>query len=176
MNNTKTMLTPQEPLITGFGPRTTAAEVIGNTHLEGKVAIVTGGYSGLGLETTRILAGAGARVIVPARTPEKAKAALASLPNVELETLDLMDPASIDAFAERFIRKGWPLHILVNSAGVMASEEAYDNRGYEQQFAVNHLGHFQLTARLWPALEAANGARVVSVSSKGHRLCAIDFC
>ncbi|SFD75397.1 NAD(P)-dependent dehydrogenase, short-chain alcohol dehydrogenase family [Paenibacillus catalpae] len=175
MNTNKYTFTPQEPLHTGFGPRTTAVEALGDVNLEGKVAIVTGGYSGLGLETTRVLAAAGAKVIVPARTPEKAKAALASIPGVELETLDLMDPASIDDFAQRFIRSGRPLNILVNSAGVMASGEAYDSRGYEQQFAVNHLGHFQLTARLWPALKAANGARVVSVSSKGHRLGGIDF-
>ncbi|MCM3628293.1 oxidoreductase [Paenibacillus glycanilyticus] len=175
MNTNNYVITPQELLNSGFGPRTTAVEALGDVNLEGKVVIVTGGYSGLGLETTRVLAGAGAQVIVPARTPEKAKAALASIPGVELETLDLMDPASIDAFAERFIRSGRPLHILINSAGVMASGEAYDHRGYEQQFAVNHLGHFQLMARLWPALKAAQGARVVSLSSKGHRFSGIDF-
>ncbi|MBB6729424.1 oxidoreductase [Cohnella zeiphila] len=175
MNLNKNEWTPQKPLNSGFGPRTTAAEALGDVDLKGKVAIITGGYSGLGLETARVLAGAGAQIIVPARTPEKAKAALASVPGAELEMLDLMDPASIDAFAERFLRSERPLHILVNSAGVMASEEAYDGRGFEQQFAVNHLGHFQLTARLWPALQAAEGARVVSVSSKGHRLGGIDF-
>lgn len=165
----------QHPLGTGFGPRTTAAEAIAGIDLAGRTAIVTGGYSGLGLETTRVLAGAGATVVVPARTPEKARAALAGLANVELAAIELTDPASIDRFAEGFLASGRPLHILVDSAGVMACPLTRDARGYEQQFSANHLGHFHLAARLWPALAAANGARVVSVSSRGHRFAAVDF-
>ncbi|RYZ32924.1 MAG: SDR family NAD(P)-dependent oxidoreductase, partial [Myxococcaceae bacterium] len=162
------MTTKQQPLNSGFGATTTAREALGNTRLDGTVAIVTGGYAGIGLETTRTLHAAGATVIVPARTPDKARAALAGLERVELEQLDLFDPASIDAFASRFIASGRPLHLLINNAGIMASPLTRDARGFESQFATNHLGHFQLTARLWPALKQANGARVVCLSSRGH--------
>lgn len=175
MSENQTQTTKQAPIPSGFGPRTTAEEALGGRDLSGKIAIVTGGYSGLGLETARVLAKAGAKVIVPARTPEKAKAAVQSIPGAELETMDLMDPASIDAFAERFLKSGRPLHLLVNAAGIMASPLARDSRGYESQFSTNHLGHFRLAARLWPALEAAGEARVVSVSSRGHRFSAVDF-
>jgi len=175
MNKTNLAKTPQQPLHSGYGPRTTAEELIGNVDLNGKVAIVTGGYSGLGLEVSRVLAKAGAHVVIPARSPGKAEAAAASIPGAELAELDLADPASIDRFASAFEESGRPLHILVNSAGIMAIPEKRDERGYELQFATNHLGHFQLTARLWPALQRANGARVVSVSSGGHSLGDINF-
>jgi NAD(P)-dependent dehydrogenase (short-subunit alcohol dehydrogenase family) len=163
------MSTPQARIESGFGAASTAAEVIRGCDLGGKIAVVTGGYSGIGRETTRALRSAGAKVIVPARDHDKAATALEELDGVEIEAMDLLDPASIDAFAERFLASGRPLHILVNSAGIMACPLARDARGYESQFATNHLGHFQLVARLWPALRQANGARVVSVSSWGHR-------
>jgi NAD(P)-dependent dehydrogenase (short-subunit alcohol dehydrogenase family) len=143
--------------------------------LSGKIAIVTGGYSGVGLETTRALAEAGATVIVPARTPEKARVTIADIPRVELEELDLFDPTSIDAFAQRFLDSGRPLDILINNAGIMAPPLVRDARGYESQFATNHLGHFQLTARLWPALKQAGRTRVVSLSSTGIRFGGVDF-
>ncbi|MBY0564299.1 MAG: SDR family NAD(P)-dependent oxidoreductase [Hyphomonadaceae bacterium] len=168
------MPTPQAPINSGYGMRTEAREALGGRDLKGKVAIVTGGYSGLGLETTKALAGAGAIVIVPARTPEKAQAALRDIANVEQAALDLADPASIDAFAAGFLSRTKRLDILVNNAAIMASPLMRDARGYEAQFATNHLGHFQLTARLWPALKAA-GARVVSLSSIGHRICPPDL-
>ncbi|NOK19642.1 oxidoreductase [Corallococcus carmarthensis] len=169
------MTTKQQPLNSGFGATTTAREALGNTRLDGTFAIVTGGYAGIGLETTRTLQAAGATVIVPARTPDKARAALAGLERVEVEPLDLMDPASIDAFAARFIASGRPLHLLINNAGIMAAPLSRDARGFESQFATNHLGHFQLTARLWPALKQANGARVVCLSSRGHFFSDVDF-
>ncbi len=169
------MSTPQAPTGSGFGPASTAAEVIRGCNLSGKIAVVTGGYSGIGLETTRALRSAGAKVIVPARDHDKAATALERLDGVEIEPMDLIDPASIDAFAEGFLVSGQPLHILVNSAGIMASPLARDARGYESQFATNHLGHFQLVVRLWPALRQANGARVVSVSSWGHRHSPVVF-
>ena len=168
-------ITPQHPIRSGFGAATTAAEVTRGINLSGKTAIVTGGYSGIGLETTRTLLSAGARVVVPARDPSKAKTTLAGMSGVIAETLDLMNPASIDAFAERFVGSGQALHILVNNAGIMANPLTRDARGYESQFSTNHLGHFQLTARLWPALRRANGARVVSLSSVGHRRAPVDF-
>ncbi|MGE3141685.1 MAG: oxidoreductase [Hyphomonadaceae bacterium] len=169
------MPSPQAPLPSGFGFRTTAEEALAGRDLSGKVAIVTGGYSGLGLETTRVLTQAGAQVIAPARSPQKAAEALANIPGVEQAALDLMDPASIEAFAADFLASGRPLDILVNSAAVMACPLTRDARGYESQFATNHLGHFHLTARLWPALQRAQGARVVSVSSRGHRRSGVDF-
>ncbi|MCL6458070.1 MAG: SDR family NAD(P)-dependent oxidoreductase [Gorillibacterium sp.] len=175
MNNNQAQNTIQAPILSGFSGKTTAKKALGNRDLKGKVAIVTGGYSGIGLETTRVLAEAGATVIVPARTLEKARAAVQGIPNVELEVLNLMDPKSIDAFAERFLSTGRPLHILINSAGIMASPLMRDKRGYEAQFATNHLGHFHLTARLWPALKRAGTARVVAVSSRAQRLGGVNF-
>lgn len=168
-------MTKQQPLRTGYGPRTTAGDVISNVDLTGKIAIVTGGYSGIGLEVSRTLAEAGARVVIPARSMDKAMDAIAVVPGAELERLDLADSASIDAFADRFLESGRPLHMLINCAGIMAIPEQRDGRGYELQFATNHLGHFQLAARLWPALKQAHGARVVSVSSGGHRFSGVDF-
>ncbi len=135
--------------------RSSASDVLAGIDLAGRNVIVTGGYSGIGVETTRALAAAGARVTVPARTPDKARAALAGLANVELAALDLMDPASIDAFASDWRAQHATLHILVCNAAIMASPLARDSRGYESQFATNHLGHFQLLCRLWPALVAA---------------------
>jgi len=169
------MSTRQAPIGSGFAASTTASEVIRGCDLSGKTAMVTGGYSGLGLETTRVLSSAGAKVIVPARDQDKAASALDALHDVEIQAMDLMDPSSVDAFAERFVASGQPLHTLVNDAGIMATPLARDERGYESQFATNHLGHFQLTARLWPALCEAAGARVVSVSSRGHEFSPVVF-
>jgi NAD(P)-dependent dehydrogenase (short-subunit alcohol dehydrogenase family) len=165
----------QEPIQSGFGAATTAREVIAGVDLSGKTAIVTGGYSGLGLETVRVLANAGATVVVPARDPKRAAQSVAALQNVEVYELDLMEPTSIDAFAARFLSANKALHILVNSAGIMATPLMRDSRGIEAQLSTNHLGHFQLTNRLWPALAHANGARVVSVSSGGHQIAPVDF-
>jgi NAD(P)-dependent dehydrogenase (short-subunit alcohol dehydrogenase family) len=107
-------------------------------------------------------------VIVPARTMEKAKANLSGIARVELAALDLLKPVSIDAFAAAVVvASGRPVDMLINSAGIMASPLTRDGRGYEQQFAANHLGHFQLTFKLWPTLAKADGARVVAVSSRG---------
>jgi NAD(P)-dependent dehydrogenase (short-subunit alcohol dehydrogenase family) len=136
---------------------------------------VTGGYVGCGLETARALAGAGATVIVPARSADKARAALAGIDRVELETIELGDPATVDAFAARFLSSGRPLHMLVNNAGIMAVPFAKTAAGFELQFATNHLGHFQLTARLWPALLKARGARVVALTSRGHAFASVDL-
>jgi NAD(P)-dependent dehydrogenase (short-subunit alcohol dehydrogenase family) len=169
------MTTKQTPIHSGFGPETTAREVIGNRRLDGLVAIVTGGYAGVGLETTRVLAGAGATVIVPARSLDKARQALKGMDRVEIESLDLIDPKSIDAFSARFLATGRPVHILINNAGIMATPFVRDARGFESQLATNHLGHFQITVRLWPALRKAEGARVVQLSSRGHRRSGVDF-
>jgi NAD(P)-dependent dehydrogenase (short-subunit alcohol dehydrogenase family) len=101
---------------------------------------------------------------------------LQDLPDAEIEFMDLVCPESIDAFATRFVSaRGMPLHLLINNAGIMACPLTRDDRGYEYQFSTNHLGHFHLTARLWPSLVKAHGARVVSVSSRGHWFSPVDF-
>jgi NAD(P)-dependent dehydrogenase (short-subunit alcohol dehydrogenase family) len=115
------MTSPQSPIGSGFTAMSTTDDVMRGHDLRGHTAVVTGGYSGLGLETTRARAAAGAKVIVPARTPEKARAALAGIDGVELAVLDLVDPASISAFARTVVDSGRPVHLLVNSAGVMAT-------------------------------------------------------
>jgi NAD(P)-dependent dehydrogenase (short-subunit alcohol dehydrogenase family) len=165
----------QQPLNSGFNANTTTDEVIKGIDLSGMTAIVTGGYAGIGLETVKTFVAAGAAVIVPARDTNKASQNLEGVKNVSIELMDLMDPDSINAFAEKFLRTGKPLHILVNNAGIMWVPLQRDKRGYESQLAINHLGHFQLTAKLWPALKKAGSARVVSVSSYGHQMASFHF-
>jgi NAD(P)-dependent dehydrogenase (short-subunit alcohol dehydrogenase family) len=163
----------QQPIGTGFTAASTADDVLQGLDLTGKNVIVTGGHRGLGLEATRALGKAGANVVVAVRNPSTA--GLDDLDRVETSQLDLLDPKSIDQFVERFLGSGRPLHILINNAGIMAGPLQRDARGYESQFATNHLGHFQLTLGLLPALQAAHGARVVNVTSGGHRLSDIRW-
>jgi NAD(P)-dependent dehydrogenase (short-subunit alcohol dehydrogenase family) len=166
----------QQPLADNpFDAASTAEEVAAGIDLTGKVAVVTGGHSGIGRETTRVLREHGADVVVPVRDPAKAEGMLAGIDGVEVDRLDLVDPASVDAFADRFLASGRPLDILVTSAGIMGVPLSRDARGNESHFATNHLGHFRLTARLWPALEKAATARVVAVSAAAHRLSPIVF-
>jgi NAD(P)-dependent dehydrogenase (short-subunit alcohol dehydrogenase family) len=169
--------TPQHALPSGFSARTTASEVLANVDLSGTTAIVTGGYSGLGIETVAALSDAGAHVVVPARRPGVARTALdeRGLQSVEVDTLDLSDLDSVRAFADRFLASGRSIDILINNAAIMASPEARVGDGWESQFATNHLGHFVLTNLLWPALVADGGARVVAMSSSGHKLSAMRF-
>ena len=168
-------MTEQRPLPSGFGPRTTAEQALAGRELRGKVAIVTGGHAGLGLETTRVLSNAGATVVIGSRDTEKAQLAVAAMKNVEVVRLDLASPVSIDRFAEEFLSSKRALDLLINNAGVMATPLMRDERGYELQFATNHLGHFQLTARLWEALKKSRDARVVALSSRGHARGHVDF-
>ncbi|MFI6435809.1 SDR family NAD(P)-dependent oxidoreductase [Streptomyces sp. NPDC050759] len=161
------MSTAQHKIGSGFGAHSTADDVLAGIDLSGKLAIVTGGYSGLGLETTRALTKAGARVVVPARRPDTAWKALAGLDGVELDELDLSDLDSVRAFAERFLDSGRTVDFVIDNAGIMACPETRVGPGWEAQFATNHLGHFALVNRLWPAIEPG-GARVVSVSSRAH--------
>ncbi|MCX4854818.1 SDR family NAD(P)-dependent oxidoreductase [Streptomyces canus] len=161
------MSTAQHKIGSGFGAHSTADDVLAGIDLSGKLAIVTGGYSGLGLETTRALTKAGARVVVPARRPDTAWKALAGLDGVELDELDLGDLESVRAFAERFLESGRTVDLVIDNAGIMACPETRVGPGWEAQFATNHLGHFALVNRLWPAIEPG-GARVVSVSSRAH--------
>jgi NAD(P)-dependent dehydrogenase (short-subunit alcohol dehydrogenase family) len=170
-------MTRQAPIASPFGMRSTALEVIAGIDLSGKVALVTGGYSGLGLETVRALASAGAKVFVAARRPETAKADLDGVAgDIIILKMDLADPASIDAFAIALSAQTDRLNIVINNAAIMACPLARDARGYESQFATNHLGHFQMTARLWPLLLAGGkGTRVVVLSSIGHARCGVDL-
>jgi NAD(P)-dependent dehydrogenase (short-subunit alcohol dehydrogenase family) len=169
------MRTPQQPIGSGFGYRSTAAEVIDGSDLSDKLAIVTGGYSGLGLETVRALVGAGAHVVVPARRHATAVEALTGISGVEIDDLDLGDQASVRAFAERFRASGRSIDLLINNAGIMACPETRVGPGWEAQFATNHLGHYMLTNLLWPRLAEGGGARVVSLSSRGHKRSGIRF-
>jgi NAD(P)-dependent dehydrogenase (short-subunit alcohol dehydrogenase family) len=158
-------------ITTPFGAESTADEVIAGVDLTGRRVIVTGGASGLGRETARALASAGADVTIAARNLNTAAAAVEEIttktgnPRVDAARLDLADLASVAEFV-----KGWtgPLHILVDNAGVMANPEHRTPEGRELQFATNHLGHFALTVGLHDALRAAGGARVVVLSSVGH--------
>lgn len=147
-----------------FDIDSTTADVLDGIDLSGKLAVVTGGYSGLGLATTRALASAGATVVVPARRPDVAKNALSGL-DAEVDELDLADLDSVNAFADRLLAAGRPVDIVVSDAGIMAVPETRVGPGWEAHLATNHLGHYVLVNRLWPAISAAGRARVVVVSS-----------
>lgn len=161
-----------------FGYRTTAAEAVAGIDLTGKHAIVTGGYSGIGLETVRALASAGARVTIGVRDAARGEATAQEL-NAELRDtqvqaaeLDLGSLASVRRFAQTYLEtlpaENAVLNILVNNAAVMACPFEHTQDGHELQFGTNHLGHFCLFNELLPALQEAEGARVVCLSSTGH--------
>jgi NAD(P)-dependent dehydrogenase (short-subunit alcohol dehydrogenase family) len=163
---------------TPFTKESTAAEVIAGIDLAGRRVVVTGASSGIGVETARALAGAGAEVTLAVRDLDAGKQTaediVASTGNsqVHVAHLDLTDQASVRRFVADW--QG-PLHILVNNAGVMAAPETRTPEGWELQFATNHFGHFTLTNGLRSALAAADGARVVSVSSSGHLYSPVMF-
>ncbi|MFC8064637.1 SDR family NAD(P)-dependent oxidoreductase [Streptomyces sp. NPDC057293] len=167
------------PLTTSFGPDARARDVIEGADLTGRRAVVTGGASGLGAETVRALAAAGAEVTVATRRVESAEPLLAELTaaggagRVHVRALDLADLSSVDAFAN-----AWrdPLDILVANAGIMAlPTRTLGPRGWEMQLATNYLGHFALALGLYPALRDAGSARIVVVSSGAHRGAPFDF-
>jgi NAD(P)-dependent dehydrogenase (short-subunit alcohol dehydrogenase family) len=168
------MTTTQQKIGSGFGAQSTTNDVLTGIDLTGTTALVTGGYSGLGLETTRALTRAGAHVIVPARRLVTAKEALNDLPNTEVHELDLAELESVRAFSTRFLEGGRTLDILIANAGIMACPETRVGSGWEAQFAVNHLGHFALVNLLWPAI-ADGGGRVVAVSSGAHHITGIRW-
>ena len=158
--------TPASPL----SAASTAGDVLSGIDLTGRIAVVTGGYSGLGLETTRSLTSAGARVIVPARRPTVARTALAGLAGCDVIEMDLLDLPSVRAAAAQITESVGRLDVLMAIAGVMATPQRYAGPGWESQLAANHFGHFALTCELYPLLAAAGGARVVVNSSAGHAL------
>lgn len=163
--------TDQIPTNSDFHAKSTAYEVVAGIDMTGKTVIVTGGYSGIGLETVRSLAGAGASVTVPVRSPDKAKEALADVEgDVQTAPMDLADLSSIRQFTDVFVENHTNLDLLINNAGIMACPMARVGPGWESQFGVNHMGHFALTMGLMPLLKATADARVVALSSTAHKL------
>ena len=168
--------TDQVPTNSGFHARSTGDEVLAELELAGKTAIVTGGYSGIGLETTRALAAKGVTVIVPVRSPEKAAKNLADVQgDVQTAALDLGALASVRSFAASMLGQLQRLDLLINNAGIMACPLTRVGPGWESQFGVNHMGHFALTKALLPLLEKTPGARVVALSSSGHKITDIRW-
>lgn len=164
----------------GFGHDTTTDEVLDGIDLSGKLALVTGGSSGLGAETARALAAHGADVILTARNVEKGETVAGGIrestgKQIGVEQLELGSIASIRAFAERFLAKHDKLDLLINNAGVMACPFDKTEDGFEMQFGTNHLGHFLMTGLIAPALLKAAPARVVSLSSRGHQMSPVVF-
>ena len=166
----------QVPTNSGFGARTDGADVIADLDMAGRTAIVTGGYSGIGLETVRALAAIGTRVVVPVRSPDKATETLAHVAgNVLTAPMDLGDLASVRRFGDSMADDLDRLDLLINNAGIMACPEARVGPGWESQFGVNHMGHFALTKALVPLIESTPGSRVVSLSSTAHKLTDIHW-
>lgn len=163
----------QRPVGSPFDASSTAADILRNQNLSGKVALVTGGYSGLGFATTQALVHAGVRVVVTARRIEEARRQLAGLDGVDIEELDLSDLASVHRFADHFLTTRTSIDIMIASAGIMATPLHRVSHGWESQFATNHLGHYALVNRLWSAFNP--GARVVVVSSAGHHASPIRW-
>ncbi|MER7456452.1 SDR family NAD(P)-dependent oxidoreductase [Micromonospora sp. NPDC126480] len=171
-------MTTSTPVRTPFGAESTALEVIQGIDLTGRRAVVTGGGSGIGVETARALASAGADVTLAVRNPDQGRRAAEEIASTTgndrllVAPLDLADPESVAAFVRTW---DGPLHILVNNAGIMAAPEMRTPQGWELQFATNHLGHFALVAGLHRALATAGGARIVSVSSAAHLRSPVVF-
>ena len=165
-------------ITTPFTRESTTLEVVEGVDLTGRRAIVTGASSGIGIETARALAVAGAEVTLAVRDLGAGEAtakeinATTGRDDVRVGYLDLSKRSSVEAFTAEW---AGPLHVLVNNAGVMASPRSYTVDGWELQFGTNHMGHFILTTGLRSALAAADGARVVSVSSSGHLRSTVDF-
>ncbi|MBT4519227.1 MAG: SDR family NAD(P)-dependent oxidoreductase [Halieaceae bacterium] len=165
-----------------FNAQSTTADVIDGVDLTGKVAVVTGASSGLGVETARVLSAAGARVVILARDSEKLEAVAMNLrqanpaAQIAVATIDLADLNSVRKAATGLLDQYPKIDLLINNAGVMACPLMRTAQGYEMQLGTNHLGHFLLTCMLVPSLtEGAAGARVVSLSSGGHRFGEFNF-
>jgi NAD(P)-dependent dehydrogenase (short-subunit alcohol dehydrogenase family) len=172
---------PQRPIDSPFGAKTQVGEVVEGVDLTGKTVIVTGAASGIGVETSRALASAGAQVVMPVRSRAKAEGVAADIRAstgngaVKVADMDLADFASVRAFADAFVASGSALDILINNAGIMATPERRIMGRFEAQFGTNHLGHMLLTCHLAPALLKGAPGRVVELSSIGHRRSAVNF-
>jgi NAD(P)-dependent dehydrogenase (short-subunit alcohol dehydrogenase family) len=166
----------QAPTNSGFPAKTDGADVVADLDLAGRTAIVTGGYSGIGLETVRVLAAKGVSVVVPVRSPEKASENLAGVEGrVMTAPLDLADLASVRRFGASMLDELDRLDLLINNAGIMACPEGRVGPGWESQFGINHMGHFALTKILLPLIEQTAGGRVVALSSTAHKLSDIRW-
>lgn len=169
----------QRPVASPFGFASEARDVLAGIDLTGRTAIVTGGASGLGVETVRALARAGAHVVMPVRSREAGEKAAADLraatgnDAIEVADMDLADFDSVRAFADGIVGRGLKIDILINNAGIMATPERRIMGRFESQFGTNHLGHMLLALRLAPAF--APDARVVALSSIGHRISPVRF-
>jgi len=163
----------QKNLNSGFGAKSEPSEILDGINLSGKTAIVTGGYSGIGIETTRALSEAGANVIIPARRPEEAMVALDGIiPKDHIFEMDLSDLDSIKRFTD-LVKSNLSLSILINNAGIMACAESKTSNGWDLQFAVNHIGHFVLTHELIDSMDQSSGARIINLSSTAHKFSGI---
>ncbi len=161
----------QVPIGSPFHAKSTGTEVLADVELAGKTAIVTGGYSGLGLETVRCLAAKGIKVIVPVRSEEKARENLAGLEGaIQTTPMDLADLGSVRGFAAAMVEQLDGLDLLINNAGVMASPLSRVGPGWESQFGICHMGHFALWKGLAPLIAKTPGARVVALSSAAHKM------
>ena len=166
----------QQPIDTGMGSKPEASEVMAGIDLSGKTALVTGGYSGIGLETVRALINAGAQVIVPSRDIDRAADNLEGILSTEqIGFMDLSDLPTVARFGDDILAGDVALDIAIFNAGVMACPLARTVQGIEWQLGVNHFGHFLLLQKILPALRRANGARVITLSSIAHRFGGINF-
>ena len=166
----------QKPINSGFGAKSEPSEILAGIDLTGKVAVVTGGYSGIGLETTRALSSCGARVLVPARRVDVARELLRDVVDEnDVIAIDLANISSVRDCVASITPIVNSIDFLINNAGVMACPETRVGNDWELQFAANHLGHFALTLGLLPALEMSGNARIVALSSTAHKLSAIRW-
>ena len=164
----------QKPVNSGFEAKSEPHQILGGIELNNKTAIVTGGYSGIGLETTRALKEAGVRVITPVRRMDIASKALDSIvPAEDIIQMDLGDLSSVQKFVDDFNDLNLSLDLLINNAGIMACPEGRVGNGWERQFGVNQIGHFLLTKGLMDSMKDVEGARFVSLSSSAHSLTGI---
>ena len=164
----------QKPVDSNFNSQSSADKIIKDVNLKKNISIVTGGYSGIGLETTKALVKAGANVIIPAKRPELAIKNLEGIVSKEnIISMDLGNLNSIKSFTDAFIEKHNRLDILINNAGIMACPETRIGSNWESQFAINHIGHFFLTKKLMNLMANTENARFVSLSSSAHSLTGI---
>lgn len=174
------MTHPGDPAGT-FGAESTALQVIASHDLTGKETIVTGGYAGLGYQTAKALATAGARVVLAGRDSTNGEAAATRLAGetgngkIVFRRLDLNSLESVTTWTRKHVATGKPLHILINNAGVMATPLRRTADGFESQLGINHLGHFAFTTGLLPCLQAAGTARIICLTSSAHRRSDINY-
>ena len=166
----------QKPINSGFNSKSNAHEITKDIDLNGKIAIVTGGYSGIGLETTRELVSSGAEVIIPAKRSDVAIKNLEGIVSKEnVIEMDLSDLNSVKNFTDGYKENFNRLDLLINNAGIMACPETRIGDNWESQIAVNHFGHFLLTKELMDMMAGNDGARFVSLSSSAHSLTGMQW-